>query len=130
MKSIIAASAVALLLTAASVTRTEAGQVVSPQECDALWKEANPSNVEKLPEANAASYISDMKAVNPDGDGTIEKNEFSDACAKGLVKSASAGTKQPAANETSDRTPEKKTPTPASQVDTDDGKTSDRTPEK
>ncbi len=104
---------------------------MTQQECDAAWKQANPQNLEKLPEASAAAYITDMKAVNPDGDGTIEAKEFTDACSKGLVKmAAAAGGKAPAAGETSDRTPEKATDTPADQKDTSGGDTSDRTPEK
>ncbi len=115
----------------AVATAGSAHAAMTQQECDALWKQANPQNLEKLPEASAAAYITDMKAVNPDGDGTIEKNEFSDACSKGLVKTAAAsGGKQPAPGETSDRTPEKASPTPADQKDTDGGATSDRTPEK
>jgi hypothetical protein len=36
--------------------------------------------------------VTDFKAANPDGDKTLEKNEFSKACAAGLVKnSASSG---------------------------------------
>ena len=36
--------------------------------------------------------MTDFKAANPDGDKTIEKAEFSKACANGLVKSgASSG---------------------------------------
>jgi hypothetical protein len=114
------------------------GMKVETAECDSLWMKVNPSGAEKVPESAAGSYITDLKAANPDGDGTIEKNEFSDACTKGLIKSSSssggeasgATPKTEPPKETSDRTPEKKTDTPLPQKDTDDGKTSDRTPEK
>jgi hypothetical protein len=117
-------------LALATVTQVQAAPM-NQQDCDALWKQINPQNVEKLPEATAMPHLTDLKTVNPDGDNTIEKDEFSAACAKGLVKSSAAGgTKQPAAGETSDRTPEQKTPTPQDQVDSKDGATSDRTPEQ
>jgi len=46
-------------------------------------------------------------------------------------KATGAAADQPAGTETSDRTPEKMTPTPDTQVDkTKEGATSDRTPEK
>lgn len=125
MNRLLVSLAAALAVAAAG----SAQAAMTPQECDALWKQANPENVEKLPEASAAAYITDMKAANPDGDGTIEAKEFSDACAKGNVKSAAAGGgKQPAAGETSDRTPEKASPTPPEQKATEGG--ADRTPEK
>ena len=54
--------------------------------------QANPTNAEKLSESAAPAYIADVKAVNPDGDNTIEKDEFANACAQGLIKSTAATT--------------------------------------
>ncbi|MGZ9262951.1 MAG: hypothetical protein ACXW6V_26085 [Candidatus Binatia bacterium] len=133
MKQLLVASAFAL--AAATGAHSAEGQKLSQPECDALWLKANPTKAEKLSESAAAVYIVDVKTVNPDGDGTIEKDEFANACAQGLIKSstattgASEGTSgSDAAGETSDRTPEKKTETPAAQKDSDKGSTSDRTP--
>lgn len=132
MKYLLVASAI--VLAAANGAYAVEGQKLSQAECDSLWLKANPTNAEKLSASAAQAYIADVKAVNPDGDNTIEKDEFANACAQGLIKSsaatgASAGTTGKATpEETSDRTPEKKTDTPLSQKDSDEGKTSDRTP--
>jgi hypothetical protein len=69
-----------------------AGQKLSQAECDSVWKQANPSNAKTITEAQAAQYVSDVKAANADNDGTLDRAEFSAACGKGLVKSSSAGT--------------------------------------
>lgn len=135
MRHLLVASALAL--AAATGAYGADSQQLSQAECDALWLQANPTNAEKLSESAAAAYIADVKAVNPDGDGTIEKDEFDNACAQGLIKSSAATTGasegamgNDAAGETSDRTPEKKTNTPAAQTDSHEGRTSDRTPAK
>ena len=119
------------VLTIALAASAFAAQPLAPQECEAVWKQVNPDNLDKVPEASVSAYITDLKVANPDGDGTIEKDEFSKACSSGLVKTAASTSKQPAPAETSDRTPQKHTPTPPEQVDTNAaGKTSDRTPDK
>ena len=114
---------------------------VSQSECDALWKQANPSGAATLTESQAQAYVSDFKAANLDGDGTLDQTEFSTACHQGLVKSGAAGG-QPGTTDaskgatkegqpTSDRTPDKEAMTPETQVDTPkEGGTSDRTPAK
>lgn len=112
------------------------GVKLSQTDCDALWMKANPSKAEKITEAEAQAYLSDVKAANPDGDGTIEKGEFSNACSQGMIQSsastgASTGAaRQNAPAETSDRSPDKASPTPDEQKDSDKGDTSDRTPAK
>jgi Tfp pilus assembly major pilin PilA len=135
MRHLLVASALAL--AAATGAHGAEGQQLSQAECDALWMQANPTNAEKISESAASAYIADVKAVNPDGDGTIEKDEFASACTQGLIKSSAATTGasegtmgNDAAGETSDRTPEKKTETPAAQKDSHEGGTSDRTPKK
>ena len=114
---------------------------MSQSDCDALWKQANPGGAATITEAQAQPYVSDFKAANLDGDGTLDQTEFSTACHQGLVKSAAAGG-QPgttdaskaatkAGQPTSDRTPDKEAMTPETQVDTTkEGDTSDRTPKK
>lgn len=129
--------ATAFALAAATGAYGMEGQQVSQAECDSLWLQANPTNAEKLSESAASAYIADVKAANPDGDTTIEKDEFDYACAQGMIKSSAATTGasegamgNDAAGETSDRTPEKKTETPAAQKDSHEGSTSDRTPKQ
>ena len=108
---------------------------MSQSECDALWKQANPSGAATMTESQAQPYVSDFKAANPDTDGTLDQTEFSKACQQGLVKSAASGASTAGSTDattegqpTSDRTP---TMTPETQVDTPkEGGTSDRTPTK
>jgi len=88
MKRLILASVFAI---AASCGANAAGQKLTQAECDALWKQANPTNAKTITEAQAQGFVSDVKAANPDGDGTLDRAEFSAACGKGLVKSSSAG---------------------------------------
>jgi hypothetical protein len=88
MKRLILASVFAI---AASCGANAAGQKLTQAECDAMWKQANPTNAKTITEAQAQGFVSDVKAANPDGDGTLDRAEFSAACGKGLVRSSSAG---------------------------------------
>ena len=63
---------------------------LSRNECMNLWQQAGGSSSSRLSEAQVKPYVTDFKAANPDGDTTIEQNEFMAACNKGLVKSSSA----------------------------------------
>lgn len=63
---------------------------LSASECTNLWSEANPSNAAGLTESQSAPYVSDFKAANPDGDTTIEQDEWMTACNKGLIKASSS----------------------------------------
>jgi hypothetical protein len=67
-----------------------AGVKLSQSECTNVWQRANPSGAAGLTQAQAAPYVSDFKAANPDGDTTIDQNEWMAACNKGLVKSSSS----------------------------------------
>ena len=61
-------------------------------QCGSLWNQASPDG-KPISETQAAGYVTDFKAANPDGDNTLEQNEFSKACESGLVMgSASSGT--------------------------------------
>lgn len=101
MKRLILASAFAIAASCGAYAQTTApkapsampaaGQKLSQAECDILWKQANPSNAATITEAQAQQFVSDVKAANPDKDGTLDRAEFSAACSKGLVKSSSAG---------------------------------------
>ncbi len=64
---------------------------LSAAECASLWNQASPDG-SPITQSQAAAYVTDFKAANPDGDTTLEKAEFSKACDSGLVKSgASSG---------------------------------------
>lgn len=146
----IAAFTAAALCTSVAFAQTapgKAGMQLSQSECTSLWQQANPSKAAGLTEAQAKPFVSDFKAANPDGDTTIDQNEWLAACNKGLVKSssssgASTGTSGSGSSDgkTSDRTPGDASPsrepgsTGAGAPGTDAGKTpsgtSDRTPAK
>jgi hypothetical protein len=63
---------------------------LSQAECTNLWQQANASGAAGLSQSQAAPYVSDFKAANPDGDATIDQAEWMAACNKGLVRSSSA----------------------------------------
>lgn len=131
MKLIVISSVLAIAL--ASAANAASGEKIAQAECDAIWMKAG-ANDGKLSESAASAYVTDFKAVNPDGDMTLEQDEFRNACAQGMIKSSAAtGTSDGASGasgsgETSDRTPGKRTDTPLEQQDTVGGETSDRTP--
>jgi hypothetical protein len=79
-------------LGAYAQTDPEQGAVkLSAAECASLWNQASPDG-SPITESQAAAYVTDFKAANPDGDKTLEKAEFSKACNNGLVKGgASSG---------------------------------------
>jgi hypothetical protein len=132
MKNILVASIVSIGM--ASSAFAASGEKLAQAECDALWMKAGAVDG-KLSEAAAAAYVTDFKAVNPDGDTTLEQDEFTNACNQGMIKSSAAtGNSEGASGvgesgETSDRTPEKKSETPLQQKDSSGGSTSDRTPQ-
>jgi len=72
------------------VAIADAATHLSQSECSTLWQQANPSNAKGLTESQSAPYVSSFKAANPDGDTTIDVNEWNAACKKGLVKSTSS----------------------------------------
>lgn len=77
---------------AAAPSAAGSAQKLSQAECDSLWMQANPSGAATIGETQAKPYVTDFKAANPDGDGTLDKAEFSKACSSGLVSgSASSG---------------------------------------
>jgi hypothetical protein len=94
MKRILLAVALAAGATVGAYAQTDpAGGAtkLSAAECESLWNQASP-NGKPITEKQAAAYVTDFKAANPDGDKTLEQNEFSKARDSGLVKgSASSG---------------------------------------
>ncbi len=79
MKRLILASVFAI---AASCGAHAAGQKLTQAECDAMWKQANPTNAKTITEAQAQAFVSDVKAANPDADGTLDRAEFRPPAAK------------------------------------------------
>jgi hypothetical protein len=73
-----------------ATTGQESGAMkLSAAECASLWNQASPDGG-PISESQAAAYVTDFKAANPDGDNTLEKDEFTKACDTGLVKSAAS----------------------------------------
>ncbi|HET6321043.1 MAG TPA: hypothetical protein VFF87_03225 [Hyphomicrobium sp.] len=81
------------LFSAASVigayAQQEGNVKMSAAECSSLWNSASPDG-KPITQSQAAAYVTDFAAANPDGDKTLEKGEFMKACNKGLVKSSAA----------------------------------------
>ncbi len=108
MKRIVLAGILAAGTSLGAYAQTDPAQStmkLSAAECASLWNQASPDGG-PITESQAAAYVTDFKAANPDGDTTIEKAEFSKACDSGLVKSGAsssgassgeAGTSAPAA---------------------------------
>jgi hypothetical protein len=94
MTRILLAAILAAGTSVSAYAQTDPGQSavkLSAAECASLWNQASPDG-SPLTESQAATYVTDFKAANPDGDKTLEKAEFSKACNNGLVKSgASSG---------------------------------------
>ena len=132
-------------LAADNAVSPSSSMKMSESDCTNLWQQANPGNASGLSEAQSKAYVADFKAANPDGDMTIDQNEWMAACNKGLVKSssssgASTGASGSSTDKTSDRTPGNPAPdrtpgaTGTGAAGTDAGQTpagtSDRTPNK
>jgi hypothetical protein len=95
------------------------GTKLSSAQCSSLWDKVNATGAATIDASQAQGYVTNFKAADPDGDGTLTKAEFQAACAKGLVQDSSssgaaAGTSgtdeslPPAAEAPSDMPPSKK----------------------
>lgn len=63
---------------------------LSASECTNLWQQAGGSSSKGLSQSQSAAYVKDFKAANPDGDTTIDQNEWLAACNKGLIHNSSS----------------------------------------
>lgn len=92
MKRILLVGLMCAGASVAAYAQAEQGTTkLSAAECASLWSQASP-NGSPISEKQAAAYVTDFKAANPDGDKTLEKAEFTKACDSGLVKGgASSG---------------------------------------
>ncbi len=95
MKSIGTLVVALVTLSGAAIAEPAANQAggmtkLSQAECTGLWHKANPNNAKGVTESQAAPYVSNFKAANPDGDTTIDAKEWVAACNAGLVKSAAS----------------------------------------
>ncbi len=110
-------------------------------QCDTLWNQAHAGGSGDLPMNKAQPFATDFKNADKNGDNKLSSSEWTDACNKGLIRTAAANA--PAATPgaaTSDRTPGTATPerTPGASntgaAGTEraitPGGTSDRTPAK
>lgn len=92
MKYTFAAIALTALASTSALAQNSGSSAMklSQSECTNVWQQAGGSSSAGLTEAQAKMYVTDFKAANPDGDTTIDQNEFLTACNKGLVKSSSS----------------------------------------
>ena len=117
-------------------TPTESPSDPTITQNEANTPSATPSNDQRrarMPMRRELPIVPDPSASSSEGGGAgtsgSDTNMKADTPTTG--EAAGAPSDQPAGTETSDRTPEKTTPTPESQVDkTKEGETSTRTPEK
>jgi hypothetical protein len=82
-------------IAGAATNSPDSAMRLSQSECTNLWQQANPTNAKGLTESQSAPYVTDFKAANPDGDTTIDANEWMTACNNGLVKSSSGSGASP-----------------------------------
>ncbi|MGA9290444.1 MAG: EF-hand domain-containing protein [Anaerobacillus sp.] len=69
-----------------------AGQPLNSTQCNKAWSMASP-NGETLDQGKAVDYVINFTMVDSNKDGQISKDEFNDACDKGMVKADTATTK-------------------------------------
>lgn len=95
MKTILAATLAAATLSfgvaqAQTAPAAKPGTMqLSQSDCTNLWQQAGAGSTGGLTEAQAKPYVQDFKMVNPDGDTSIDQNEWMAACGKGLIHSSS-----------------------------------------
>lgn len=80
---------------------------LSQAECTSIWNQANPSGAATISKSQAQPYVTDFAAANPDGDGTLDQNEFTKACNSGLVQSSASSGASTGEAGMSDNQPEK-----------------------
>lgn len=87
-KFVIIASALTLAALPSMDARAQSEKTgaIELSKCDTLWQKANPDKAAKISTEAAAAYLIDVAAANPDGDSTIEKDEFYFACGAGQIK--------------------------------------------
>lgn len=82
-------------IAGAATKSPDSAMRLSQSECTNLWQQANPTSAKGLTKSQSAPYVTDFKAANPDGDTTIDANEWMTACKNGLVKSSSGSGASP-----------------------------------
>lgn len=118
MKYYLTAASVALFAMSASALAQEPSPTMTKltdSECADLWQKAG-GGASGLTESQSAPYVSDFKAANPDGDTTIDQDEWTAACGQGLVHAASANSASSADSDASANKPEKVHP-PTNRMD-------------
>jgi hypothetical protein len=83
-------AAVAFAQPGMAQSDADGGVQLSLAECNSIWNQANPSDADTITQSQAEPYVTDFKAANPDGDGTLSQIEFQKACQAGLVRSSAS----------------------------------------
>jgi hypothetical protein len=81
---------VSLAAPASAQSKMESGGTLSREACVGLWRQATTADKPVLSEADVRPMVGDFKAVDTSGDGKIDLTEWSTACAKGLVNTATS----------------------------------------
>lgn len=92
MTTIAGSAASAALLIFAGSAAQAANVTVPAEKCNSAWSMASPGG-DTIAKGAATPVVLDFTMVQPDKDGNINKDEFSKACAAGLVKADEATVK-------------------------------------
>jgi hypothetical protein len=65
-----------------------AGPTINLEECGFLWSQANPGGAAFITWPQASPYVRDFIAADLDHRGTLDRNEFAQACESGLVSAS------------------------------------------
>jgi hypothetical protein len=73
------------LTMASAITAFGGGASLPPKECESLWSQVNPGGAAFISWPQARPVVRDFKAADLDNRGTLDRNEFAQACNNGLV---------------------------------------------
>jgi len=85
MRTLIGTTAAMLVLASSAWSQT-----MSPGEitaCNAAWSSVEGNQTGSITQAQAQSAVKDFTSVDANKDGKLSKQEFTEACRKGLVTS-------------------------------------------
>jgi uncharacterized protein YdeI (BOF family) len=89
MKTMLVASALIMSVSAAAF----AAETPSQAECQSMFNQAAAGS-QTIPQANTATYISDVKRADANSDGQLSQQEFVTACQSGLVNTSQVPKRQ------------------------------------
>jgi hypothetical protein len=85
MRTLIGTTAAMLVLASSAWSQTmNPGEITA---CNAVWSSVEGSKTGSITQAQAQSTVKDFISVDANKDGKLSKQEFTEACRKGLVTS-------------------------------------------